>query len=148
MRSQRSFTERVWISTLVVLDAFAYAFVLTITATAGAIVLGVASGGGFLRAKYALFLFGFVAMAYATFLLWPSSPSDLEETTLTNTTSDLSQGRGGETRFQKFVQAVPPVRWLPTPPHRRRATPPAKLFLASLVVLLVSYSMEVVFDIA
>lgn len=46
-----------------------------------------------------------------------------------------------ETRFQRTVQALPPVRWVPLPPERR-FSPRTKLLLGSLLVLATSFLME------
>jgi hypothetical protein len=125
---------------LVAVDALAYAVALAALVVVAALVVGVASGGGFVRAKVLLFLAGFGLMAYATVRLWPRTPADLESGTIPATDD--------ETRFQRAVGALPPLRWLPPPPPQRRFTPAGKLFVGCLVVLALSYAMETVFGVS
>ncbi|WP_425494380.1 DUF7555 family protein [Natronoglomus mannanivorans] len=139
MSVNESVTNRLRTAALVCVDAITYALVVTAGATIVALVLGIATGGGFVRAKVILFLGGGLLMAYATIRLWPSSPSDLE--------SDSIPAAHDETRFQSFVQSIPPVRWLQPPPPEHRLTVPGKLFLGSIFVLLASYLMEAVFGV-
>lgn len=134
------------------LDALAYALVVTVAATLGALVVGIATGGGLVRSKAVLFLIGLGLMAYATIRLWPSSPSEFE----TDDRTAAPFERAGpslpatqtETRFQALVRAVPPVRWLRPPPPERRLSPAAKLFVGSVTVLLASFLMETAFGVA
>lgn len=149
MRTSGPAADRVRMATLVCLDALTYALAVTAVVTVASVVLGVATGGGLVRAKVLLFLIGFGLMGYATFRLWPSSPADVE---------DRGGGRGGlagistvetpdETRFQRFVRALPPLRWVPVPSPDARLAPATKLFLGSLFVLATSYLMETVFGV-
>lgn len=128
---------------LVVTDAATYVTVVATVTTLLALVVGVATGGGLVRAKALLFLGGFVMMAYATVRLWPSSPSDVEdEPGLVTETGRSIPGPDEVTRFQAVVRRLPPLRWLRPPPPAHRVTPAGKLFWSSLVVLVVSYLME------
>ncbi|QSW98036.1 DUF7555 family protein [Haloterrigena alkaliphila] len=136
---------RTW--ALVWLDALTYAVALAFVVAVGAIVLGVATGGGLVRAKYALFFAGFLLMGYASVRLWPRSPADLERTTARGVAGGSIPETADETRFQRLVRATPPIRWVDGPDPEKRMTPPGKLFLGSLLVLLVSYLMESFFGI-
>ena len=134
----------------VCVDAGAYVVVVAAAATVLAFVVGVASGGGFVRMKTLLFLSGFGLMAYSTARLWPTS------------TEDVGPDRGGvtppaggsvpvpreQTRFESVARRLPPARWSRLPPADRRLTPAGKLFWGSVAVLLVSYAMETVFGVA
>lgn len=151
MRADGGSADRLRTAAVVAADALGYALVVTVVATVVAVILGVASGGGLVRAKALLFLAGIALMAYATARLWPSSPGDLEGETvagLRRTPTDSVSPAADRTRFQAFVRAVPPMRWLPEPPPERGAVPAVKLFLGSLFVLLTSYLMEAVLGIA
>jgi hypothetical protein len=113
-------------------DAVAYAVVHAAGVTLGAVALGIATGGGFVRGKELTFVAGLVLVGYATVRLWPSSIEDLGGPTMS--------ARG--TRFERFVRSLPPVRWmrLPAPPDRVRVA--TKLFLAGVATLAASFLME------
>lgn len=145
-----SLRRRLHAATLVAADAAAYALVTAIVATVGAVVLGVGTGGGLVRAKAVLFLVGVVLMAYATVLLWPSRREAFRERDADGRprVGESVPESESRTHYQAFVEAVPPSRWLRSPPPERRLTPGGKLFLASVTVLAVSYAMEAVFGIA
>lgn len=140
---------RLRVATRVCLDAVGYVLAVVAIVTCLAFVLGIATGGGFIRMKALLFVAGFGLMAYATVRLWPSSPEDLER----NMMSGVSPAGGSipatpnETRFQAFVRRLPPVRWVRPPPPDRRLSPAGKLFWSSVAILLVSYLMETVFGV-
>lgn len=121
-------------ATLVCLDAFAYAVAVAAVATLGALVVGVATGGGLVRAKLSLFLAGFGLMGYATARLWPTSPGESRQDPV---------GTAGASRLQALVDRLLPGSRFPPPPDRRLA-PPSKLFAGSLLVLVVSALMETV----
>ena len=158
MSTGRTILRRARILGLVWIDALAYAGAVAGVTTILAVVAGIATGGGLVRAKAILFLVGLGMMGYATFRLWPSSPEEFE-------TNGGEGGVGGgaavgvpdgingipepdePTKFQAFVRALPPVRWLPRPPPDRQFSAAAKLFLGSVGVLAVSYVMETVFGI-
>lgn len=149
MGADGQFVRRLRTMALAWADAAAYAAVVAAVATLVAVVVGVASGGGLVRAKYLLFLGGFALMAYATVRLWPTSISDVEEDTAPRDPTGRTVPEAPDrTRFQAFVRALPPVRWLPPPPIEARISPAGKLLLGSVFVLLVSYLMEAVFGIA
>lgn len=145
------FRERLRIASLIVLDTATYVSVVVAIVTIVALTLGIATGGGFLRGKYILFLLGFVLMAYSVVRLWPSKPDMAAEAESAQfqapETPTYSTGVVDHTRFQTFVRALPPLRWLALPPADWRLSPPAKLFVSSLGVLFVSYLMETWFGI-
>lgn len=132
-------------------DAFVYALVVAAFSTLLAVVVGVATGGGLVRAKVLLFLAGVGLMAYATVRLWPESPGDRDD----RAGPGLPDPGGGPAftsrerpRLQRVTAAVPPMRWVHAPPPEERVTVPGKLFWSSVAILLVSYLMEAVFGIA
>ena len=122
---------RVWV------DAVGYALVLAVVVTTTAIVLGIATGGEFVRGKTLTFLGGWLLVGYATVRLWPKR-RDPERESLSGTR---------RTRFQRVVRAVPPVRWIRVPPPTDRVRPAGKTFLAGVLTLLVSLVMEVGFGV-
>ena len=120
-----------------VLDALVYAVgvavavVLSVVAT----LASFAVGGGWSGVKYLLFLVGFFVFGVTAFSLRPAGAwTDRDEG---------SAGTCGETRFQAAVQATPPLRRYDLAPNER-LRPAAKLFVASLLVLGVSFAMEAV----
>lgn len=133
---------------LVLTHAFVYAVVVSILVTVVALVISVASGGGLVRTKVLLFGAGWALMAYAVIRLWPSSPDDLK--THGNETLESGAGIDGErhSRVEWLIEEHPPASWLPTPPPGMRLDERTKLFLASVLVLLVSYLLETVFGAA
>lgn len=139
-------SRRLRTTALALVDAVGYATLVTVVAVVAALVVGIATGGGFVRAKALLFVVGFLLMGYATLLLWPSSPEDRASGT---------GSRGGEaipppadrTRLESLTRTLPPWRWLPSPPPGAEMSPGGKLFLGSLLVLLASYLMETVFGV-
>lgn len=139
-------SRRLRTAALALVDAVGYATLVTVVALVTALVVGIATGGGFVRAKALLFVGGILLMGYATLLLWPSSPEDL---------ASGSGPRGGETipapadrtRLESLTRTLPPWRWLPSPPPGDGMSVGGKLFLGSLLVLLASYLMETVFGV-
>ena len=129
-RVRRSF--RVWT------EAIGYALVLTAVVTTAAVVLGIATGGGFVRGKFFTFLSGWVLVGYATVRLWPKR-GEAEGESLSGTR---------RTRFQRVVASVPPVRWIRTPPPTERVRVAGKTFLGGVLTLLASVVMEVGFGVA
>ena len=140
--SERWLTHiRVWA------DGVTYAVVVAAIALLVALVLGIATGGGFVRGKQLLFVFGWLVMAYATWQLWPSTPEDLE-----TEPDPLPEGQSlpetqTETPFQVTVNALPPNRWFREPRPDRRMSLAGKLFIASLLIFGLSYMMEAGLDI-
>ncbi len=62
---------RIWVDTLT------YAVALTALSAVVAVTLGVTTGGGVVRGKHLLFVFGWTMMAYATATLWVRSGKQL-----------------------------------------------------------------------
>ena len=122
-------------------DAVGYALAVAAVAVVAAVVVGVATGGGLVRAKVLLFVGGWTLLAYATVRLWPRSVEDADER------GRSLPGTAAPTRFRAIVRSLPPLRWMRPPPPTRRLRPPAKLFLGAIFVLLASLAMEVVFGI-
>jgi hypothetical protein len=142
---------RVRTAALVVLDTVGYVAVVVAATACLAFVVGVATGGGFIRMKALLFVAGFGLMAYATARLWPTSPEDLDRSPV----EGVSVPEGGsvpaprhQTRFESIARSLPPARWLDVPPSKHRLSPAGKLFWSSIGVLLVSFLMETVFGVA
>ena len=135
------------------LDGLMYGLAVTAVLFVVGAVLGIALGGGLVTAKFWLFVAGILLFGYGTFQLRPSRPWKTEEgedgklkVTRTDPRDEVVGARG-ETRFQKTVQRIPPLTWYSLPPDERWSAG-AKLFLASLVVLLTSFVMETVFGIS
>lgn len=140
MTAEQATDSRLKLLALVWADAVTYAGGVVVVMTALSLALTLFSGGGPVRMKTFLFFGGWGLLAYATFRLWPSSPEELESGT-------TGYGRQDQTRFQSFVASLPPLRWIEIP-DRQRFSPPGKLFLGSLCVLLLSFVMETVFGVA
>ncbi|WP_247003964.1 DUF7555 family protein [Halosolutus gelatinilyticus] len=122
-------------------DALAYALVVAALTIVGALALGIATGGGVVRAKLLLFIGGWALLSYATVRLWPTSIDDASPAS-TDRTGESLPGTGETTRFQTLVSVLPPGRWIQPPPPEDRMTTPGKLLVGSLLVLLVSFLME------
>lgn len=145
-------------------DALTYAFALTAIVGVGCFALGFATGGGAVRAKELLFVAGWLLLAYATVRLWPSSPEEVDSGSGSSfepgsgpdgrsTTASRPHGsavgeRMPSTRFQTFVQSLPPIRWVQPPAPEHRLTPPGKVLVSSLLILLLSFLLETVFGVA
>jgi hypothetical protein len=145
-----SLRQRARTVALVCVDTAAYVALVAAATVFFAFVVGVATGGGFVRMKALLFVGGFVLLAYSTARLWPTSPEQLE--------SDRMEGvtvpNGGsvpapdeQTTFETMARRLPPARWVRLPPADTQLAPAGKLFWSSLAVLLTSYLMETVFGV-
>ena len=121
------------------LDALVYAIAFVTVLVALAAVVSFPVGGGWVGVKFALFFVGFFLFGLSAFQLRPTPPWKEDE-------SDTSDGERDETRFQAAVQRLPPLGRYGLAPDDR-LSPAAKLFLASVVVLLVSYVMEAGFGV-
>lgn len=124
-------------------DALAYAVVVAAGTVVLAVVLGVATGGGLVRAKVLSFLAGWLFLAVATVRLWPRSPvrADDASTGASPVVADVDE----PTHIEAIAEALPPLRWMHPPP--RRLSPPTKLFVGAVFVLLASLLLEVVFTV-
>ncbi|ELY44390.1 DUF7555 family protein [Natronorubrum sulfidifaciens] len=142
-----SFENRLRVFARIWIDAVTYALAVTAAAGIGAVVIAIATGGGLVRAKYLLFVGGWLLLAYATVRLWPSSPDNVDPQPTTQYRDSLPE-TGESTRFQQFVQTLPPVRWMQPPPPDRRLTISGKLLLSSLLILALSFLMETRFGIS
>lgn len=121
------------------LDAVQYAVAVTVAAAAVSAVPSVLLGAGLVGVKYGLFVLGFLAFGYASFLLQPVKPW--------KDGSRWRRNRDEPTPFQRAVRRLPPAAWFPVDPEDRFGRG-AKLFLASLTMLATSYVMEAVFGVA
>lgn len=121
------------------LDALVYAIAFVTVLVALAAVVSFPVGGGWVGVKFALFFVGFFLFGLSAFQLRPTPPWKEDE-------NDTSDGERDETRFQAAVQRLPPLGRYGLAPDDR-LSPAAKLFLASVVVLLVSYVMEAGFGV-
>lgn len=119
-----------------IVDAVQYAVGLTLLAAGLILLFSLLMGRGLWGVKFGLFIVGFLSLGYATVLAWPKSPEDLE--------------RGGsdreETRLQALLRRVPPAAWYPLP-VRDRYPNWVRLYLASLTMLALSYSLEAFFGV-
>jgi len=140
---------RHWIRTraLVWSDVLAYVLVVAAFSTVLAVVVGIVTGGGLVRAKVLLFLGGVGLMVYATARLWPESPAT-RDGRRNSASVDPDLTSRDRTRFQRFVDAFCPIQSASGPPPHERVTTPGKLFWSSVAILLVSYLMEAVFGVA
>lgn len=118
------------------LDAVAYAVVVSALAVAGGAAFGFATGRGWVGAKYALFVVGFLAFGYASFALRPRPPWKDEDS------ADRDDGWSLEAAV---AEALPRELRLPADD---RVGIGGKLLLASVLILLASFLMEAVFGVA
>jgi hypothetical protein len=119
------------------LDVLMYAVVWVATLVAVSAVVSFPLGGGWVGVKYVLFFVGFFLFGLSALRLRPTPPwKDDRETS----------GEREETRFQAFVQRLPPLgRYGLAPDERLSAA--TKLFIASVLSLVFSYLLETVFGI-
>ncbi|WP_423743660.1 hypothetical protein V5735_11555 (plasmid) [Haladaptatus sp. SPP-AMP-3] len=134
-----------------VLDALVYAIAVTGVAFVVGGLVSFPLGGGLVGVKYFLFLIGFLLFGYGAWQLRPDRPWDVDKSDgeieiVRNDTRGEVIGAREETRFQAAVQRLPPLSWYSIPPEER-FSPGAKLFLASIAILLASFLMEAVFGV-
>lgn len=127
-------------------DALVYGLVLTAIVGGGVgliggvlSVLGFPWGWGLVGVKYGLFLFGWLIFGYGTLQLRPRAAWKEAEGGAALTARE-------ETRFQAFVQSLPPARFLPLEPGDRLSTA-LRIFIGSLLMLGTSLVMEFVFGV-
>lgn len=118
------------------IDTIAYALVVATLSILAALVVSVATGGELARANVLLFVTGWCLLAYATFLMWPSSPDDLDEQEPSGETV------AGSTRVQSVARSLPPLRWIDRPDPHHRMPVRRQLFVASILVLTLSFVAE------
>lgn len=118
------------------LDALVYSIVVVVAVVVGSGIVSFPLGFGWVGVKYVLFFLGFFTFGISAFFLRPTPPWK---------DSDESGGRREESRFQAFVQRLPPDQY-ELPPDDRLPTA-AKLFIASVLMLVVSFVMETSFGV-
>jgi hypothetical protein len=121
------------------LDTLVYSVAFVAVLVAGAAVVSVPLGAGWVGVKYALFFVGFFLFGLSALRLRPTPPWKDEDGATTDERT--------ETRFQAAVQRLPPLTRYGLAPDER-LPPPAKLFVASVLVLLTSFVMETGFGVA
>ncbi|MDQ2071192.1 DUF7555 family protein [Haloarcula sp. NS06] len=127
-----------------VLDLLWYALGVTLTAMLIGGVLSPLRGGGWVTVKFALFFIGFALFGYASVTLWRAPSLGSDESGESNVSFGVSAR--DRTPFESLLaRVVPPLDTLAPPEDR--LSPPVKLFVASLFVLGLSLSMEVVFGV-
>jgi len=120
---------------LVALDTAAYVLSVVVVMTVTSTLLAIVLGGDFVLVKTLLFVSGWLVIGYATARMWPSSPDDVGPPTKT--------GRNPG-RFQQYVDRISPLRWLRSELRpNERLTPPTKLFVSGVGVLVASFLMEI-----
>ena len=130
-----------------ILDATVYGVAVTATVLLPAIPLRFL-GGTTADVVLLTFIAGIVILGYATYCLLPGKPWGVEHTEsgMEVTRRDRTQTVGArrETRFQAAVQRLPPLGRYGLPPNER-LSPAAKLFIAGVIVLVVSVGIEALF---
>ena len=121
------------------LDALVYAVAWVVVLAAVAAVVSLPFGDALVGVKFVLFFVGFFIFGVSTFQLRPTPPWKGDE--------DEPSGEREVTRFEALVQRVSPTERHGLSPDER-LSPPAKLFVASVLALCVSYVMEIGFDVA
>lgn len=124
-----------------VLDALVYAVALTAVVLIVSAVISFVVGSAWVGVKYLMFLVGIGMFGVATFKLRPTSP--LKDT------EQLSANQRGTSPFQTVMANHAPIdlnRFAPKENHR--LSDGVKLFLASVLILVVSFVMETIFGIA
>lgn len=97
--------------------------------------------------KYGLFVFGWLALGYGTLLLTPTPPwKDDKEASFKLSDAFSNPNEEPDTKFQRFVQALPPARFRQIPHHDRLSTG-ARMFIAALAMMAVSIVLEQAFGV-
>lgn len=130
------------------LEAIIYAVAVTVIVVIVSIVISFALSGGWVGVKLILFVVGFGLFGIATFKLRPTASwRENDENGSGNKNSELLQmDSDNESRLQRAIYRVPPLDRYGLHPNERLSGG-VKLFLASILVLVVSYLMEAVFDV-
>ena len=116
------------------LDALAYAVALSALVFLAATAVSFALGGGWGGVKYLLFVLGFLALGAGAFFLRPTPPWRDES---------LAK-RTGQTPFERAVRRLLGERALAPD---QQYPPAARVLLAGVLLLAVSFVMETVFGI-
>lgn len=134
------------------LDAIIYAVAVTAIVVVVSIAISFALSGGWTGVKLILFIVGFGLFGIATFKLYPTaawreSDRNGSGSESGNKNSELVQtDRDNESRLQQAIHRVPPLDQYRLHPDERLSIG-VKLFLASVLILLVSFLMESVFGV-
>jgi hypothetical protein len=120
------------------LDALVYSLVFVAVLVALAAAVSFPLGAGWVGVKFALFFVGFFLFGLSALRLRPTPPWKDE---------DPASDDRDESRFQAVVQRLPPLGRYGLAPEER-LPPPAKLFVASVLVLVTSFVMEAGFGVA
>lgn len=127
-----------------VLDLVTYAALTTVVFGALSAVLGVAAGMEPLPGvKYGLFIFGWLALGYGAIVLRPKAAwrDGDEEFNL----FERSSGKP-DTKFQRFVQRLPPARFRQIPDDDRFSDA-FRIFFSGIFIMATSIVLEQVFGI-
>ena len=127
---------------LKLLDLCLYGLTVAVVLICAATVASFALGAGWGGSKYLLFVVGFLLFGLGAIGMRPKGAwkDDDDDDESRRVSSD------DETRFQAFVQALPPLRWYELDPDDRLSLA-AKLFVGSLLVLGTSFVMETAFGV-
>lgn len=128
-------------------DALVYGAVFAFVTFLLGVAIAFPLGFGWLGVELLLFLVGIALLGYASFQLRPAKRWDVEFSDdgfdLTRPNESGVVGSREESRFQAFVQRVPPLPTVGLEPEQR-LSPAAKLLVASLLLLLLSILLEAV----
>lgn len=117
------------------LDTLAYAIALSVAVLLATTAVSFTLGGGWVGVKYLLFVLGFLALGAGAFFLRPTPPWRDEPLVK----------RTGQTPFERAVRRLLGDRALaPDQQH----PPAARVLLAGVLLLAVSFVMESVFGVA
>ncbi|WP_435365214.1 DUF7555 family protein [Haloarchaeobius sp. DYHT-AS-18] len=138
------------------LEAVVYGLVVALFVAGASAFLELSGRGTLYTTKHVLFWVGFALLAYASFQLRPPSPRASQgpgDSTFVTSGDDRQKkaettvGGRRETRLERLVSWLPPVRWFAIAPDDRFSVH-AKLLLAAVFMLALSMAMEFVFGIA
>lgn len=125
------------------LDLVTYGVATTLLFVTVSAVLATAIGAGVAPGvKYGLFVFGWLAFGYATFLLFPTRAWKDDD----GGYDPLGTPSNGETGYQSLVQQLPPARFRQVKPEHRLPTG-VRMFFASVLIMGTSIVLEQVFGI-
>lgn len=129
-------------------DVVTYVVATTLLFAGTSVVLGAFAGAQPAPSvKYGLFVFGWLALGYATLLLMPTPPwKDDEESSFNLSDAFTGPAEDPDTKFQRFVQGLPPARFRQIPHHARLSTG-TRVFVAALAMLVGSLVLEQVFGV-